>query len=256
MPQHDAQARLAVSTVIFALSPETDGDGVERPSLRVPLVRRLREPGLGRWALPGGWLPVHESLDAAAARTLNETTGLAPRYLEQLYTFGDPDRSPGERVVSVVYWALVHSDEVERAVSDENVRWFDEDDLPDLAFDHAAIIEYALRRLRTKLEYSGIAHALLGETFTMAELRGVHEAVLRKRLDPANFRRTMESSGTLVDTGERLAGTRHRPPALYRFDPAHSPVASPSPASAAPQHAASVTAPHAPRPGTHSKDTP
>lgn len=256
MPQHDAQARLAVSTVIFALSPETDGDGVERPSLRVPLVRRLREPGLGRWAMPGGWLPVHESLDAAAARTLNETTGLAPRYLEQLYTFGDPDRSPGERVVSVVYWALVHSDEVERAVSDENVRWFDEDDLPDLAFDHAHVIDYALRRLRTKLEYSGIAHALLGETFTMAELRGVHEAVLRKRLDPANFRRTMEASGTLIDTGERLAGTRHRPPALYRFDPAHSPVASPSPASAAPPPAASVTEPSTQRPGTHSKDTP
>jgi 8-oxo-dGTP diphosphatase len=255
MPQHDAQARLAVSTVIFALSPETDGDGVERPSLRVPLVRRLREPGLGRWALPGGWLPVHESLDAAAGRTLAETTGLSPRYLEQLYTFGDPDRSSGERVVSVVYWALVHSDEVERAVSDENVRWFDEDDLPDLAFDHAAIIDYALRRLRTKLEYSGIAHALLGETFTMAELRGVHEAVLRKRLDPANFRRTMEASGTLVDTGRRLAGTRHRPPALYRFDPAHSAAASPSPALAASPHAASA-APSIPRPVTHSKDTP
>lgn len=227
MPQHDAQARLAVSTVIFALSPDVDGDGVERPSLRIPLVRRLREPGLGRWALPGGWLPVDESLDGAAARTLGETTGLAPKYLEQLYTFGEPDRSPGERVVSVVYWALVHSDEVERAVSDENVRWFDEDELPALAFDHGAIIDYAQRRLRTKLEYSGIAHALLGETFTMAELRGVHEAVLRKRLDPANFRRTMEASGTLVDTGERLAGTRHRPPALYRFDPAHAPAAPP-----------------------------
>ncbi|BDZ55911.1 NUDIX hydrolase [Agromyces marinus] len=263
MPQHDAHARLAVSTVIFALSPDdagaaggTAGDlAPGRPaSLRIPLVRRLREPGLGRWALPGGWLPVDEALDAAAARTLHETTGLAPAYLEQLYTFGEPDRSPGERVVSVVYWALVHSDEVLRAVSDENVRWFDEDALPDLAFDHAAVIGYALARLRTKLEYSRIAHALLGETFTMAELRQVHEAVLRRRLDPANFRRTMESSGTLVDTGERLAGTRHRPPALYRFDPARTPVTSPT--SAGPPHAASVTAPAPPATGTHSKDTP
>ncbi|WP_353815678.1 NUDIX hydrolase [Agromyces sp. SYSU T00266] len=257
MSQHDAHARLAVSTVIFALAPD-QADGVaddrERPaSLRIPLVRRLREPGVGRWALPGGWLPVSEALDGAAARTLNETTGLAPKYLEQLYTFGDPDRSPGERVVSVVYWALVHSDEVERAVSDENVRWFDEDALPDLAFDHAAIIDYALRRLRTKLVYSRIAHALLGERFTMAELRRVHEAVLRRRLDPANFRRTIEASGTLIDTGERLAGTRHRPPALYRFDPAHSPVASPSPAPTAPPHAASATA-STTRPGTHSKE--
>jgi ADP-ribose pyrophosphatase YjhB (NUDIX family) len=219
-----AQARLAVSTVIFALSPDA---GAAAPSLRIPLVRRLREPGIGRWALPGGWLPVDEGLDEAAARTLNETTGLAPKYLEQLYTFGAPDRSPGERVVSVVYWALVHSDEVDRAVSDENVCWFDEDDLPPLAFDHRAIIDYALWRLRTKLEYSSIAYALLGETFTMAELRGVHEAVLRKRLDPANFRRTMEASATLVDTGERLAGTPHRPPALYRFDTASARGADP-----------------------------
>lgn len=215
MSQRNAHARLAVSTVIFALSPD---EGTAVPSLRLPLVRRLREPGLGKWALPGGWLPVDEALDAAAARTLGETTGLAPRYFEQLYTFGDVDRSPDERVVSVVYWALVHSDEVERAVSDENVCWFDEDELPELAFDHRAIIDYALWRLRTKLEYSRIAHAFLGETFTMAELRGVYEAVLRKRLDPANFRRTVEASGSIVDTGARLAGTRHRPPALYRFD--------------------------------------
>jgi len=122
--QHEsgAQARLAVSTVIFALSPDT---GAATPSLRLPLVRRLREPGAGRWALPGGWLPVDEGLDEAAARTLHETTGLAPNYLEQLYTFGDPGRSPGERVVSVVYFALVHSVEVDRAVDDENVCWFD-----------------------------------------------------------------------------------------------------------------------------------
>lgn len=220
-----ASARLAVSTVIFALRPD---DEAARPNLRLPLVRRLREPGLGRWALPGGWLPVDEGLDEAAARTLHETTGLSPNYLEQLYTFGAVDRSPDERVVSVVYWALVQSADVERAVADENVQWFDEDELPDLAFDHRQIIDYALGRLRTKLEYSRIAHAFLGETFTMAELRAVHESVLRKRLDPANFRRTMESSGTLVDTGERRAGTRHRPPTLYRFAPASAP-ASPIP---------------------------
>jgi len=89
---------------------------------------------------------------------------------------------------------------------------------------HREIIDYALLRLRTKLEYSRIAHEFLGETFTMAELRGVHEAVLRKRVDPANFRRTIEASGTLVDTGERLAGTPHRPPALYRFDTSADPV--------------------------------
>lgn len=228
MPQqheHDASARLAVSTVIFALSQSA---GSEVPNLRLPLVRRLREPGLGCWALPGGWLPVDEALDTAAARTLGETTGLSPKYLEQLFTFGAIDRSP-ERVVSVVYWALVHDDEVERAVADGNVQWFDEDELPPLAFDHREIVEYALERLRTKLEYSRIAHEFLGERFTMAELRAVYEVVLRKRLDPANFRRTVESTGWIVDTGERLSGTPHRPPALYRFNPDHDPRQAPSP---------------------------
>ena len=109
------------------------------------------------------------------------------------------------------------------------MHWFDEDELPGLAFDHNAIIDYALWRLRTKLEYAGIAHALLGETFTLAELREVHEACSSRRLDPANFRRTMEASGTLIDTGERLAGTPHRPPALYRYDTA-GPAASDRPA--------------------------
>lgn len=205
-------ARLAVSTVIFALRNE----GSERPSLWLPLVRRTREPFENRWALPGGWLPVEEELETAASRTLAETTGLQPAYLEQLYTFGSIGRSP-ERVVSVVYWAMVQSAEAARVTVGENVAWFQADQLPELAFDHNHIIETALWRLRTKVEYSRIAHAFLGETFTLAQLREVHEGVLGRRLDPANFRRTLEASGELIDTGERLAGTPHRPPKLYRF---------------------------------------
>lgn len=213
----DAAPRLAVSTVIFTLRPDHSAG---RPVLWTPLVRRTREPQLGHWALPGGWLPASEELEAAAARTLRSTTGLAPSYLEQLYTFGGVDRSPGERVVSVVYWALVKSDEVARAVAGPNVRWVPADTLPALAFDHNAIVEYALWRLRTKVEYSEIAHAFLGETFTLAELREVYEAVLQRSLDPANFRRTMLASGGLVETGEHRAGTPHRPPKLYRYAPA------------------------------------
>src|SRR5688500_12354798 len=120
MPHHDgAPVRLAVSTVIFALRPDHTG----QPVLWTPLVRRTREPQRGLWALPGGWLPPNEALEAAAARTLRSTTGLSPNYLEQLYTFGDVDRSPEERVVSVVYWALVQSDEAEQATVGPNVRW-------------------------------------------------------------------------------------------------------------------------------------
>ena len=206
-------AKLAVSTVIFSLR----SDHGEPPSLWIPLVRRTREPYINQWALPGGWLPDDEPLESAASRTLQETTGLSPAYLEQLYTFGDPDRSPEERVVSVVYWAMVESREADVVPVGENVTWRKADSMPQLAFDHNRIVEYALWRLRTKVEYSRIAHAFLGDTFTLAELRSVHEAVLGKRLDPANFRRTLESSGQLIDTGERVAGTRHRPPKLYRF---------------------------------------
>ncbi|MDJ0323096.1 NUDIX domain-containing protein [Cryobacterium sp. PH31-AA6] len=209
------QATLAVSTVIFALRPDAESDF---KTLWLPLVRRTREPFLDQWALPGGGLPADEELATAAARTLRETTGLTPKYLEQLYTFGDPGRSPGGRVVSVVYWALVESGEAALAVEGGNVEWFPADRLPELAFDHNRIVEYALWRLRTKVEYSRIAHAFLGETFTLAQLRDVHEAVLQKPLDPANFRRTVESSGTVVDTGERVAGARHRPPRLYRYN--------------------------------------
>ncbi|TFD50663.1 NUDIX hydrolase [Cryobacterium frigoriphilum] len=200
--------------------PDTALPGTQLPGnqlLWVPLVRRTRDPFLGLWALPGGWLSAEEELAVAASRTLHETTGLAPKFLEQLFTFGDLDRSPGDRVVSIVYWALVQSTEADRATVDDNVQWFAADRLPPLAFDHNRIVEYALWRLRTKMEYSRIAQAFLGTTFTLAQLREVHEAVLLRPLDPANFRRSMETSGTLIDTGERVAGARHRPPRLYRY---------------------------------------
>ena len=203
------EVTLAVSTVIFALGAE---------GLRIPLVRRIRQPFEGQWALPGGPIEVSEGLEAAAGRNLLETTGLRSTYLEQLYCFGDVDRAPGERVVSVVYWALVRSDEAELAAENENVRWFTADELPGLAFDHNTIVDYALWRLRNKMEYSRIAHAFLGETFTLAELRQVHEAVLRKPIDPANFRRQVEASEGIIATEQRITGGRHRPPRLYRYD--------------------------------------
>jgi ADP-ribose pyrophosphatase YjhB (NUDIX family) len=204
-----------VSTVIFAL--RSDGDG-SAASVRLPLVRRIREPFEGMWALPGGPVESSESLAVSAGRNLLETTGLTPRYLEQLYAFGDVDRSPSQRVVSIVYWALVRSEEADIATVGDNVRWFPADELPPLAFDHNLIVEYALWRLRTKMEYSRIAHAFLGETFTLAELRQVHEAVLQKPLDPANFRRQMEASTAIIATSERVTGGRHRPPRLYRYN--------------------------------------
>jgi hypothetical protein len=179
-------------------------------------VRRIREPYEGRWALPGGPLLPDEDLAASARHTLERTTGLTSSYLEQLYSFGATDRSP-QRVVSIVYWALVRADEAARAVHGENVEWFVADEMPELAFDHSAIVQYALNRLRAKITYSPIARFFLSPEFTLAELREVHEAVLRKKIDPANFRRQALATKTLVPTGSQLTGTSHRPPALYRF---------------------------------------
>jgi 8-oxo-dGTP diphosphatase len=205
-------ATVAVSTVIFALRATPEGD----VRVHLPLVRRVREPHLGRWALPGGGLRADESLREAARRTLGDTTGLAPQHLEQLYTFGAVDRGGPGRVVSVVYWALVRTDEAERTIADPNVAWYPVDAPPPLAFDHDEIVMWAVKRLKAKLDYTHISHALLPEAFTLAELRAVHEAILGRRLDPANFRRRMEASGTVAPTGAHQSGVRHRPPALYR----------------------------------------
>ncbi|MDE0545738.1 NUDIX domain-containing protein [Microbacterium sp. C7(2022)] len=211
-PDADA-TRVAVSTVIFTLRRR---EGADRASIALPLVRRMRDPHAGQWALPGGWLDIREGLDAAASRTLAETTGIAPSYLEQLYAFGAVDRSP-TRVVSIVYWALIRPDEVVDS-SDDNVEWFDADALPTLAFDHNQIVEYALWRLRNKVGYSRIAHGLLADEFTLAELREVYESILRRRLDPANFRRQVEGTGTLIPTDRFRTGS-HRPARVYRFNP-------------------------------------
>ena len=204
---------VAVSTVIFTLRPDARG----AMKLALPLVRRIRSPHEGMWALPGAPLRTLDDLQAAASHALYATTGLEPRYLEQLYAFGQVDRSP-ERVVSIVYWALVGKDEAAAAVESENVRWFFADEVPALAFDHNLIIEYALWRLRSKVEYSRVALGFLGETFTLAQLREVYEVVLGKHLDPGNFRRMVESANIVEPTGERLSGTRHRPPQLYRYN--------------------------------------
>lgn len=229
-----AAVSLAVSTVILALRRK---EGESHHSLWLPLVRRLREPYKGQWALPGGPLPSDQSLEQAAGSTLKRATGLVPGYLEQLYAFGDVQRTPDyrrmregviepqvdpERVVSVVYWASIPATEVSHTRVHENIKWFPADELPTLAFDHNEIVEYALYRLQNKVEYSRIAHSFLGEEFTLAQLREVYEAILGRALDPANFRRQIAASKSIIDTGKRVEGTRHRPPRLYRYDHARA----------------------------------
>jgi len=190
--------------------------------LQVLLIKRRSWPYEGMWAIPGGFVNMDESLETAAKRELQEETNVQDVYLEQLYTFGDPGRDPRTRVITVVYFALLDSERLQVKAGDDaaNVGWFSVYHLPELAFDHARILQYALDRLRGKLQYTQIAFNLLPEQFTLRELQRVYEIILHRRLDKRNFRKKILSTGILEDTGAKKMEGTHRPARLYRFNPA------------------------------------
>src|SRR6202049_2712094 len=157
--------------------------------LQVLLVKRRAWPYEGMWAIPGGFVNIDESLEAAAKRELQEETGVEDVYLEQLYTFGDPGRDPRTRVITAVYFALRDSARLQVRAADDaaDVGWFSVYQLPPLAFDHEKILQYSLERLRGKLNYTTIAFNLLPEKFTLHELQRVYEIIQHKKLDKRNF---------------------------------------------------------------------
>lgn len=202
-------------TVDIILFTFTDDD------LQVLLIERKHPPFAGAWALPGGFVEQDEDLDNAALRELAEETNVSDLYLEQLYTFGQPDRDPRTRVITVSYFALLSADQAARldirGQSDaKEVCWWSMYGLPDLAFDHARILQYALQRLRWKLEWTALGFLLLPAEFTLSELQKVYETVLGEPLDKRNFRRKMLAAGVLEETGRVRQGD-HRPARLYRF---------------------------------------
>ncbi len=203
------------------------GLDLEARKLKVLLIERGREgePFYGCWALPGGFLDMDEDLDTCARRELEEETKLKLSFMEQLYTFGRPDRDPRGRVISVAYWGIVRPSQVavEGADDAKEAKWFDVDDLPDLAFDHADILDIGIKRLRGKLRWCPVGVWLLPKQFTMAELRTVYEIILGRELDKGNFRRKvmghMREGGCLPPTGEKRKQSTGRPSNIYRFDP-------------------------------------
>lgn len=207
---------LTVDVVILTIRPDERGE----PCLHVLLVQRSSAPYAGHWAIPGGFVRHHETLDHAAARELFEETGVRDVYLEQLYTFGDPDRDPRARVITIAYYALVRSQDLTIAAggNTSGVCWFPVARLPrQIAFDHRAILNTALERLRNKVEYTAIAYQFVSPLFTMAELRRVYEVILGRKLDPGNFIHKALASGAVEATDQLLSGNRHRPPRLYRY---------------------------------------
>jgi 8-oxo-dGTP diphosphatase len=202
-------------------------------SLQAVLMQRRQLPHRGRWSVPGTFLGLRESLEDAAQRVLTEKVGLDGVYVEQLYTFGAPDRDPRTRVLSIAYMALVHADRF-ADLPDEvhqvelRVPWagelggpvhaLDDEGVPmSLAFDHADLLGMAVQRMRGKLNYTPIGYQLLPARFTLRALQTVHETVLGRPLNKDSFRRRMLASGELEATGEREHAVRYRPAELYRF---------------------------------------
>jgi len=198
--------RIAVIVVIFT---------VDAGQLKMLLIRRSADPFKDSWSLPGGLLTRNETLEQAAVRKLDDETGLTDVFLEQLYTFSDLD-SDGS--VAVSYFALVDISEAHLARRKAwQPAWSPVEDSPGLAFRNNSVIEYALQRLRAKLDYSNVVYSLLPPEFTLSRLQGTYEAISGKPLDKRNFRKRIISLDIIEQTGRVASEGRHRPAQLYRF---------------------------------------
>lgn len=189
-------------------------------ALKILLVHRTNEPYSGKWALPGGFLHEGESLSDCSVRILKEKVGLENPFMEQLYTFGAPDRDPREHIVSVTYFILINHFPVVENISEkvDQVAWFLWNELPDLAFDHAAIIRVALDRIRAKIRYSPLAFELLPEKFTLSQLQTLFEVILHQTMDRRNFRKKLLSMDILNELEETTTKKVGKPAVLYAFD--------------------------------------
>lgn len=188
-------------------------------SLQILLIKRLTDPFTWEWALPWGFVLEHETLQEAAHRELAEETSVKNAYLEQLYTFSEVKRDPRGRTISCAYMALMSRENmILNPWSDAaEAKLFDIKKLPKLAFDHKKIIEYAIQRLKWKMEYTNVAQYILPKKFTLRQLQDVYETVLDQTIDVRNFRKKIDKLGLVKATGEKEIGVQYRPAKLYNF---------------------------------------
>ena len=201
---------LSVDAIIF---------GFDEGKLKVLIGRRQMEPGRGEWSLYGGFVSAEESIDDAAERTLEELTGLKHVYMRQVGAFGAVDRDPGERVVSIAYYALINvKDYDERLRQRYGVEWMNINELPPLYSDHNDMIRQALKMMRQKIKTEPISFRLLPQLFTLTQLQRLYEAVLGEDVDKRNFRKRVKEMDFIEKTELIDKVTSKRGAALYRFN--------------------------------------
>lgn len=192
--------------------------GFDGMKLKVLLIERGLDPYKGKWALPGGFVKVDETVDDGARRELREETGLEPEYIEQFHCFSDPNRDPRERVITIAFFAIVKISEVEGGDDAVRARWFDLDEMPQLAFDHESIMRMAMTRLRERIHFQPIGFELLPEKFTLKELQMLYEAILNVHFDRRNFAKKMLHLDILNQLDETVWPTPKRKAFLYSFN--------------------------------------
>lgn len=214
MQNKTSDIKVAVDAIVFGYS--------KKEGVSLLLIQRKYEPHKNSWALPGGFVLAHESLETAVIRELQEETGITVNYLEQLYSFGEPDRDPRQRVISIAYFGLVKTSqfqELKASTDAENAAWFSVKKLPTLAFDHKQIIRQAVERLQSKIRYQPIGFELLDKKFPFSDLEKLYAALLDKEINRRNFSKKILSFDFLEETGELSKPEgKGRPSKMYRFN--------------------------------------
>lgn len=192
--------------------------GFDGLNLKVLLIQRGIEPFKGRWAFPGGFMQMDETIEECARRELQEETGLVVNTVEQFHIFSDVNRDPRERVLTVAHYALVRLADVDGGDDAARAQWFAQDEIPSLTFDHDRILRMALSTLKERICFEPIGFELLPEVFTMTELQNLYEAILGVRFDRRNFYNKMLKLGILTEAEPRPANATNRTPNKYRFN--------------------------------------
>ncbi len=202
---------LSIDCIIF---------GFQESQLHVMLVQHADGLIKDQWALPGGFVTYNENIDAAAHRVLKDLTGVRDIYLEQLKAFGDADRYPTKRVITIAYYALTKPENYELipGFTASDVRWFNIEDIGKLPYDHGKILVFAWENLKRKVKHEPIGFNLLPQKFTLLQLQELYEAILEVKLDKPNFRRKIMKMDLLIRCNEKQKGVSHRAANLYRFD--------------------------------------